>query len=379
MNNVRIPYQRCRDWHRRLLLTLAGLIGLLASPMALAEMAYSDTEFDFKNQWSLFGPYIIPDDAPSGEFSAQQVLVNGNPDAHLEVTMTRPTVDPGKSAAVWGAVINDTFVWDPAAQSNGPLGRLDFLLDVRDGGAWSLAVKQGEHVWMALSRRKFGVLNGWATLSIDCLEEVDFVPVPGSEFIVQDQPRHPDFSSTGAPISFGIGAGLSCPTTSDCTRIIPAVFGLDNLQVTARPPLKINAGLNDAWFEPATAGQGILHIVFPEIESIFVAWFTYDTERPPEDVMAILGEPGHRWLTAQGGYEGDTELLDIYLTQGGVFDSNNPPPDLPEVVGTMTIEWCSCERGRLAYNMPAQNLSGIIELERITPDNVALCEALQEP
>jgi hypothetical protein len=71
MNNVRIPYQRCRDWHRRLLLTLAGLMGLLASPMALAEMVYSDTEFDFDNQWSLFGPYIIPDDAPNGEFSAQ--------------------------------------------------------------------------------------------------------------------------------------------------------------------------------------------------------------------------------------------------------------------------------------------------------------------
>ena len=379
INNVRNPSQRRREWHRRPLLTLAGLIGLLAGPMALAEMEYSDTEFDSENQWSLLGPYFIPVDAPNGGFSMQQVLVNGNPDAHLEVTMTRPTVDLGESAAVWGAVINDTFVWDPAAQSDGPLGRLDFLLDVRDGGVWSFAVKQGEYVWMALTRRKFGDPNGWVTLSIDCLEEVDFVPIPGSEFVVQDQPQHPDFSTNGAPISFGIGTGLSCPTTSDCSRIIPAVFGLDNLQIKARPPLKINAGLNDAWFEFATAGQGILHVVFPEIELIFVAWFTYDTERPPEDVTAILGEPGHRWLTAQGRYEGDTELLDIYLTQGGVFDSNDPPPDPAEAVGTMTIEWCSCERGRLAYNMPAQNLSGIIELERITPDNVALCEVLQEP
>jgi hypothetical protein len=372
--NVRFQFEYHCEWSRRLLLMLAILIGLLSGPMALADTVYSDTEFDFDNKWSLFGPYVIPEDAPNGEFSAEQDLMNGKPDAHLEVTMTRPTVKLGESAAVWGAIINDAFVWDPSVQSDGPLSRLDFQLDVRDGGAWSLAVKQGEYVWMALSRRKFGVLNGWATLSIDCLEEANFVPVPGSD---EDQPQHPDFSSNGAPISFGIGAGLSCPTTSDCTRIIPAVFGLDNFQIKARPPLVINPGLNDAWFEPATAGQGVLHVVFPEQESIFVAWFTYETERPPEDVMAFLGDPGHRWLTAQGGYEGNTEILDIYLTQGGVFDSNNPLPDPAEAVGTMKIEWCSCERGRLTYDMPAHNLNGIIELERVAPDNVALCEALQ--
>jgi len=33
-----------------------------------------------------------------------------------------------------------------------------------------------------------------------------------------------------------------------------------------------------------------------------MAWFTHDTERPDTGVEAILGEPGHRWLTAQGPY-----------------------------------------------------------------------------
>ncbi len=379
MNTVRIWDRQPRCWRLQIVLVLAGVIGMLASSLALAETVYSDTEFDFENDWSLYGPYIIPDDAPNGGFSAEQSPVNGNPGAHLEVTMTRPTADLGTAVAVWGAVINDTFVWDPAAQSDGPLGRVDFQIDAWDGGAWSLAVKQGDYVWMALTRRKFGVNDAWVTLSIDCLEEEDFAPLPGSEFVVEDQPLHPDFSMNGAPISFGIGAGLSCPTTSDCTQVIPVLFGLDNLLVTARPPLMINPGLNDAWYEPVTAGQGILHVVYPALEAIFVAWFTYDTERPPDDVDAILGDPGHRWLTAQGGYTGDTAVLDIYLTRGGVFDSNDPPPDPPEIVGTMTIEWCSCESGRLAYDMPAQNLKGLIELERITPDNVSLCEALQEP
>ena len=57
---------------------------------------------------------------------------------------------------------------------------------------------------------------------------------------------------------------------------------------------QINAGLNDAWYDPATAGQGFLIAVFPEISQMFVAWFTFDIERPPQDVTAMLGDPGHR-------------------------------------------------------------------------------------
>jgi hypothetical protein len=58
----------------------------------------------------------------------------------------------------------------------------------------------------------------------------------------------------------------------------------------------INAGLNDAWFNLDTDGQGLLIVVFPEIEQVFIAWFTYDTERPPADVVAFLQEPGHGHL-----------------------------------------------------------------------------------
>jgi len=65
---------------------------------------------------------------------------------------------------------------------------------------------------------------------------------------------------------------------------------------------QINAGLNDAWYDPETAGQGFLITVFPDIGQMFLAWFTYDVERPGEGVTAQLGEPGHRWLTAQGPY-----------------------------------------------------------------------------
>ena len=37
-----------------------------------------------------------------------------------------------------------------------------------------------------------------------------------------------------------------------------------------------------------------------EISIVTLAWFTYDTELPPRDAIAHLGDAGHRWLTALG-------------------------------------------------------------------------------
>ena len=104
---------------------------------------------------------------------------------------------------------------------------------------------------------------------------------------------------------------------------------------------------------------------------MFVAWFTYDTERPPEDVQAILGEPGHRWLTAQGPYSGDTASLTIYLTEGGVFDAAEPPAQNSGVgYGTMTIEFSDCTQGLVTYEIDSPEVSGTIPIQRIVNDNV---------
>jgi hypothetical protein len=143
---------------------------------------------------------------------------------------------------------------------------------------------------------------------------------------------------------------------------------------------QINAGLNDAWFNPATNGQGMLIAVFPAIRQMFVAWFTYDTERPPEEVTAFLGEPGHRWLTAQGPYDGDTASLTIFVTEGGVFDAASPAASTdPSGDGTMTIEFADCTEGLVKYEITSPGISGEIPIQRITPDNVALCETLASP
>ena len=139
---------------------------------------------------------------------------------------------------------------------------------------------------------------------------------------------------------------------------------------------KINAGLNDAWFNAATAGQGFFFVVFPDAELFFLSWFTFDVERPDETIEAILGEPGHRWVTAFGSWVGNIVTLDVELTSGGIFDSAEPAVDQESNYGTITIEFHDCNNATLTYDFPALGLSGTIELTRLTEDNVALCEAL---
>jgi hypothetical protein len=145
-------------------------------------------------------------------------------------------------------------------------------------------------------------------------------------------------------------------------------------------PFEINAGLNDAWYSTTTNGQGFTVTVFPDREEVFVAWFTFDTERPAANVTANLGDPGHRWLTAQGPYSGDKATLTIFVTEGGVFDSAQPATSTDlDGDGTLILEFEDCTEGLVSYEIDSLGISGEIPIERIVDDNVALCEALLNP
>ena len=165
--------------------------------------------------------------------------------------------------------------------------------------------------------------------------------------------------------------------------IIPSQSGnlkQPNAVVVRKREFQINPGLNDAWYNPATDGQGFLVTVFPDIQEMFVAWFTFDTVRPPDDVTAQLGGPGQRWLTAQGPYDGDSATLTIFVTKGGVFDAAQPPATTdPAGDGTMTLQFADCENGLVNYEITSLGISGKIPIQRIALDNVPLCEALADP
>lgn len=99
-------------------------------------------------------------------------------------------------------------------------------------------------------------------------------------------------------------------------------------------------------------------------------------ERPDPDVTALLGEPGHRWLSARGPYANGVTVLAVVLSSGGVFDSGTPAIVNDPDYGAMTIEWQDCEHATLDYDLTVPDLQGTIERQRVATDNVALCEAL---
>ncbi len=138
----------------------------------------------------------------------------------------------------------------------------------------------------------------------------------------------------------------------------------------------MNAGLNDAWFNPATSGQGFFITIFPELGFVSLAWFTYDTELAPMDATANLGDPGHRWFTALGSIDGDGSEMEITVTSGGLFDT--PPGDdlVRRDDGTITLKFNNCNEGTASYNIPSIDAQGEVPIERVAIDNVTLCNAL---
>lgn len=144
------------------------------------------------------------------------------------------------------------------------------------------------------------------------------------------------------------------------------------------PKFQINAGLNDAWYNPATDGQGFFITVFPDIGYVSLAWFTYDTELPAEDATANLGDPGHRWFTAGGPIEGNQVNMQIEMTSGGLFDTASviERTDPPGSDGTITLTFDHCNSGTVEYDITSINRQGTIPIQRVAGDNIVICEAL---
>lgn len=138
---------------------------------------------------------------------------------------------------------------------------------------------------------------------------------------------------------------------------------------------RINEGLNDAWYNEATDGQGFFITVFPDIKTMFLSWFTFDTERPPGDVTANLGGPGQRWITAQGPYDGSRADLAVTSTTGGIFNSGLPfPTNSPD--GIIKVEFEDCNDGTVTYFLPSIGQNGAVPIERVTLDLVPICKQL---
>ena len=161
--------------------------------------------------------------------------------------------------------------------------------------------------------------------------------------------------------------------------------------------IPFNPGLNGSWFNPDTSGQGFFLEVFPNIPLIFLAWFTYDTTQPnPENSIqaathglrqsagktqsmadAVVGDSNHRWITAQGPFDGTSATLDVTLTTGGLFDDPTDTSNSDSgTYGTITLTFQDCNNGTVDYELTAAGLSGSVPITRIAGDNIPICEAL---
>ena len=140
----------------------------------------------------------------------------------------------------------------------------------------------------------------------------------------------------------------------------------------------MNTGLNDAWYNPVTDGQGFFITIFPDLGFATLAWFTYDTELPPLDATSNLGDPGHRWMTAGGVIDNDQAILNIEFTSGGIFDTATQiqRTDPLGSDGTLTLKFDNCSTGSIDYDITSIDATGTVPIQRVATDNVALCNAL---
>jgi len=140
-------------------------------------------------------------------------------------------------------------------------------------------------------------------------------------------------------------------------------------------PLFLNHGLSGAWANPDTSGQGIFLEIYEQLRFVFMAWFTYDTSQPEEGISYQVGDPGHRWLTAEGSYmagSGNVTLTAVLAT-GGLFD--NPAKVDRVAEGTISLEFKDCRNGTLTYDLTDANVSGSFPLKRVAEDNAPQCTA----
>ncbi len=151
-------------------------------------------------------------------------------------------------------------------------------------------------------------------------------------------------------------------------RAIPGSGNVcEGLSGSTTQAVDINAGMDGAWYDPITPGQGFLIDAHPNPAGgnfIFVAWFTYGADTAS----------GQRWLTAQGSFEGSIAEIDVFESNGGSFDDPLAPGTTK--VGTLNVDFTDCSNAQLSYSLPADPAEGDIAVTRVIPGGQALCEEL---
>lgn len=224
---------------------LVAALSLASAGTLLADETFQDDTFAETpaGPWSEDGPYSVPD---GGSFTFEQVATGGQGDdgPYGRVAVNYQTVSSGQTVT-WGFIFNDQFVIDPAV--DGEIDRVSAEWIAREtpgvisGHAMMLAVRQDGLIWAALDGRPFSNnVVDWTPFSQTQLTEAGFTL--NSAWAASGQAATPDFSASGSPITFGLGFGASCPSSSDCTPQPDNSTDIDALTIEVFTTAAPNAG-----------------------------------------------------------------------------------------------------------------------------------------
>ncbi|HEX5122471.1 MAG TPA: hypothetical protein VFV97_04420 [Rhodanobacteraceae bacterium] len=152
------------------------------------------------------------------------------------------------------------------------------------------------------------------------------------------------------------------------TRLTPNVACTTNGAPAAVPAT--NTLLSGAWYDPATAGQGLVFDINAEHGILFAAWYAYAVDGADQDPTFA-----QRWYTLQAEIAGDTRSFSgvtIYSSVGGSFDgtSINGYTVTTTPVGSADVSFQSCSALTIDYRFTSGEIAGhtgTLHLARLSP------------
>jgi hypothetical protein len=206
--------------------TLTAMLVLATTArIAVASVTFSDGTFN-NADWQV---PIMYQGYNGGTLNAYQVASGGNPGSYQEVDTTLNGVGgntPWSNIVAFHQQLNSTY--DSSVQ--GAISSIDFSLDVENhiyvGLAIGAAIEQNGMLYAPLPLGTNGPTT-WTNYTETGLTASSFWHVINSPPTFAFVPGQPDFSSTGAPISFGY---YTFEATTDVPYTIDA--GYDNWSVT---------------------------------------------------------------------------------------------------------------------------------------------------
>lgn len=126
----------------------------------------------------------------------------------------------------------------------------------------------------------------------------------------------------------------------------------------------VDLSFSGSWFNPDTNGQGFSIEAVPSGDRLLVYWFTFNAEGTAQ-----------AWYTADtsgegGSFKDNVATMTVFETTGGKFDDSDATATTT-AVGTLTIEFTSCDTGNAEYDIMDDSVEGDLEgsfdIERITP------------